>query len=243
MSFHHNRGDIFHTIQSLEILQTLIPQCSSFSFICMCFSYCETAICFGNNSGIMVFASLFYARVMRIPLVLSYHTHLPVYARNYFTFWPGDEVKLAWSLLRWVHSRADLTLCTSPNIKKELEDNGIPRVDIWRKGIDTVKFNPKFKCEEMKRKMSDGHPDDFLLVYIGRLGDEKRLKDIRPMLERMGPNTRLCFVGGGPQEDELHEYFTGTNTVFTGQLSGDDLSKAFASADVFVMPSDSEVSK
>merc|ERR1712161_123274 len=55
-----------------------------------------------------------------------------------------------------------------------------------------------------------------------------------------GPNTRLCFVGGGPQEDELHEYFTGTNTVFTGQLSGDDLSKAFASADVFVMPSDSE---
>jgi len=193
-----------------------------------------------SSPGIMVFASLFYARVMRIPLVLSYHTHLPVYARNYFTFWPGDEVKLAWNLLRWVHSRADLTLCTSPNIKKELEDNGIPRVDVWRKGIDTVKFNPNFRCEEMKRKMSDGHPDDFLLVYIGRLGDEKRLKDIRPMLERMDPNTRLCFVGGGPQEDELHEYFAGTNTVFTGQLSGDDLSKAFASADVFVMPSDSE---
>lgn len=87
--------------------------------------------------------------------------------------------------------------------------------------------------------MSDGNPDDFLMVYVGRLGAEKRLKDIKPILERM-PNARLCIVGGGPQAEELHKHFEGTNTVFTGQLSGDDLSSAFASADAFVMPSDSE---
>uniref|UniRef100_A0A7S2A9T0 Glycosyl transferase family 1 domain-containing protein n=1 Tax=Trieres chinensis TaxID=1514140 RepID=A0A7S2A9T0_TRICV len=60
-------------------------------------------------------------------------------------------------------------------------------------------------------------------------------------MRKKTPETpRLCIVGKGPQEDELKKYFKGTNTIFTGQLSGDDLSAVFASADAFVMPSDSE---
>lgn len=192
-----------------------------------------------SSPGFMVFAALFYARVMRIPLLISYHTHLPAYAKNYLSFMPGHE-EFAWFLLRWVHSRADLTLCTSPQMQEELTINGLPRVEVWRKGIDTVRFDPQFKSDEMRKKMTDGNPDDFLMVYVGRLGNEKRLMDIKPMLEQLGSNARLCIVGKGPQEQELHEHFNGTNTVFTGQMSGDALSQAFASADVFVMPSDSE---
>jgi len=191
-----------------------------------------------TSPGFMLFAGLFYARVMRIPLLLSYHTHLPLYGRNYLSFIPNVE-ELMWWLVRLAHTRADLTLVTSPQIKKEMEENGVPRVDVWRKGIDTVRFDPKFKSEEMRVKMADGHPEEFLMVYVGRLGAEKRLKDIRPVLEQL-PGARLCIVGTGPQEDELKEYFKDTKTVFTGQLSGDDLSAAFASADVFMMPSDSE---
>ncbi|EJK62906.1 hypothetical protein THAOC_16464 [Thalassiosira oceanica] len=192
-----------------------------------------------TSPGFMVFAGLFYARVMRIPLLLSYHTHLPLYGRNYCGWFPGVE-EFSWALLRFAHTRADLTLVTSPQMKEEMEENGIPRVEVWRKGIDTVRFDPKFRSEEFRsERMSDGNPDDFLMVYVGRLGAEKRLKDIKPMLEQM-PNARLCFVGTGPQEDELKEHFKGTRTVFTGQLGGDELSNAFASADCFIMPSDSE---
>lgn len=125
-------------------------------------------------------------------------------------------------------------------MKRELIANGISRVEVWRKGIDTIRFNPKFECVEMRERMSEGHAEDFLMVCVGRLGNEKRLKDIKPMLEKLGKGVRLCLVGGGPQEEELKEYFKGTNTIFMGQMSGDDLSSAFASADVFVMPSDSE---
>lgn len=169
---------------------------------------------------------------------MSYHTHLPSYGKNYLSFIPGVE-SICWKLLRMAHNRADLTLCTSPQMKQELVDNGIQNVDVWRKGIDTERFHPKFRSAEMRSRMSDGNTDDFLMVYVGRLGAEKRLKDIKAMMEKM-PNARLCIVGKGPQESELKEWFKGTKTVFTGQLSGDDLSAAFASADVFVMPSDSE---
>ena len=185
----------------------------------------------------MVFAAIFYARVMRIPLLMSYHTHLPSYSANYL---PWAPLEISWSLLRWVHSRAELTLVTSPQLQKELIDHGIPRCEVWRKGIDTIRFDPKFKSDEMRNKMTNNNPNDFLMVYVGRLGAEKRLKDIKPMLEKLGDGVRLCIVGNGPQAEELHDYFKGTNTVFTGQMSGDDLSAAFASADAFVMPSDSE---
>ena len=192
-----------------------------------------------TSPGFLLFASIFYARVLCVPLVMSYHTHLPLYGRNYLGFVPKVE-QLCWELLRWAHSRADLTLCTSPQMQEELQQNGIPRVEVWRKGIDTERFHPQYKTTEMRKIMTNDHVDDFLMVYVGRLGAEKRLKDIRDMLEKLPSNTRLCIVGKGPQEEELQKYFANTNTVFTGQLSGNDLSAAFASADVFVMPSDSE---
>ena len=125
-------------------------------------------------------------------------------------------------------------------MQQELQANGIPRVEVWRKGIDTERFHPSFARPSMRERMTDQHPQDFLLVYIGRLGAEKRLKDLRAVLQQMPSNTRLCIVGAGPQKEELEEWFANEKVVFTGQLSGDDLSAAFASADVFVMPSDSE---
>lgn len=94
----------------------------------------------------------------------------------------------------------------------------------------------------MRNLMTNGHPDDFLLVYVGRLGSEKRLKDLRAVIDRLPTNVRLCFVGTGPQEEELKTCFSHVRDrcVFTGLLEGEQLSQSFASADVFLMPSDSE---
>jgi len=188
--------------------------------------------------GFMCLTSIAYARAFRIPLVMSYHTHLPIYARDYLGFIPGI-VEAAWAVMNLVLNQADLTLVTSPQIKKELEDHGVRRVDVWRKGVDIDIFNPKFRNAEMRSRLTNGNPEDPLMVYVGRLGAEKKLKALRDVLDRI-PNLRLAIVGKGPQEEELKDYFKGTNTVFTGLLQGEPLSQAFASADVFGMPSDSE---
>mmetsp|Transcript_9185 Transcript_9185/g.19884 ORF Transcript_9185/g.19884 Transcript_9185/m.19884 type:complete len:207 (-) Transcript_9185:485-1105(-) len=81
-------------------------------------------------------------------------------------FIPAIE-ELSCAVIRWVQSKGDLTLMTSPQMKEEFKQNGVPRVDVWRKGIDTVRFDPKFKCQSMRERMTDGNPDDFLMVWGG----------------------------------------------------------------------------
>src|SRR5690606_20205999 len=54
------------------------------------------------------------------------------------------------------------------------------------------------------------------------------------------PGVRLALVGSGPAEEELKRRFAGTRTVFTGYMEGAELAAAYASADVFVFPSDTE---
>lgn len=195
-----------------------------------------------SSPGFLIFAGIFYSRLFRIPVVSSYHTHVPVYVRSYVPECMGLRnlcEKLTWVFIRAFHSMADATVVTSPQIQKEFHDHGVPNCFLWEKGIDTQRFHPSFRNARMRDQMTDGHPDDFLITYVGRLGKEKRLKELRDILERM-PNARLCIVGHGPHEKELRKYFEGTRTVFTGLLHGDELSQAFASADAFCMPSDSE---
>ena len=50
----------------------------------------------------------------------------------------------------------------------------------------------------------------------------------------------LALVGDGPYREELEEIFAGTKTKFTGYIKGEALSKAYASADIFVFPSSME---
>lgn len=189
-----------------------------------------------TTPGFLVFAMLAFARLLRIPLMLSYHTHLPVYARKYGL---GIIVPLIWMYLRFVHNRADFTLTTSPQLCEEMISKRIERVGLWRKGIDTNIFHPKFKTKKMREKLTDGHPNDPLIMYIGRIGAEKNLEFFKGLLERF-PKCRLALVGDGPHMGCMKRVLKGTKTVFTGLLRGKELASAFASADVFVMPSESE---
>jgi len=45
-------------------------------------------------------------------------------------------MSIAEFLVRSVHSFADMTLVTSPQLKEEVEAIGIERVDVWQKGIN-----------------------------------------------------------------------------------------------------------
>lgn len=189
-----------------------------------------------TTPGFLIFATLLFARLLRKALLLSYHTHLPIYTKDYGL---GILQGLTWTMLRLQHNRADFTLTTSPQLCEELVQNGFERVGLWRKGIDTNIFNPKYKSREMRTRLTEGHPDDPLLIYVGRIGAEKNLIFCKELMQRF-PHCRLALVGDGPYKTTLEQELAGTKTYFSGILHGEELSQAFASADIFVMPSESE---
>lgn len=67
-----------------------------------------------SSPGILVFAAILYAKLLAIPLVVSYHTHIPEYIPKYT--WKG-LVHPMWGLIRFCTLMADLTLVPSKAMK------------------------------------------------------------------------------------------------------------------------------
>jgi glycosyltransferase involved in cell wall biosynthesis len=91
----------------------------------------------------------------------------------------------------------------------------------------------------MRARLTGGHPESPLLVYVGRLSAEKNIERLKPILEAL-PGTSLALVGDGPHRKALAEHFAGLPVHMPGFLRGEELAAAYASADLFVMPSRTE---
>lgn len=188
------------------------------------------------NPAVLGLAGIFYAKSAQIPLVASYHTHLPKYLQHYGL---GMLEGLLWELLKGAHNQAQLNLCTSSAMVDELRQQGIERVDLWQRGVDTETFHPDKVNPEMRHYLSQGEPNSRLLLYVGRLGAEKEIEQIKPILAAI-PGARLAIVGNGPHRSCLESHFADTPTHFVGYLEGERLAAAYASADAFIFPSRTE---
>jgi glycosyltransferase involved in cell wall biosynthesis len=177
-----------------------------------------------------------YARWRKLPLVASYHTDVPGYAKFYGYPW-GEGI--LWWLFRNLHNRADLNLVPSTYILRQVRAHGFRRVRWWQRGIDTERFHPAPPDPAMRARLTNGHPNDFLALYVGRIAKEKGVERLREPLASL-PGVRLALVGGGPEAERIQAVFAGTPAIFTGFLDGDELVSAFASADALVFPSTNE---
>ena len=189
------------------------------------------------NPAVLGLGGIWLAKTRNLPLVASYHTHLPKYLEHYGM---GMLEPLLWELLKAAHNQAELNLCTSTAMVDELAAKGIEHTALWQRGVDTELFRPELANPTMRARLHGGHSDTGnLLLYIGRLSAEKQIERIRPVLEAL-PQARLALVGDGPHRQQLERLFEGTATTFVGYLAGDELASAYASGDAFVFPSSTE---
>lgn len=158
-----------------------------------------------------------------VPAVAVYQTDLAGYARTYM----GAGEAAAWRRIRSVHAAADRTLAPSGAARSDLEEHGVPRVRLWPRGVDTVRFRPDRRDEALRRELA---PNGELIVgYVGRLAPEKHVELLSGVCGL--PGVRLVVVGDGPSGPHLAEALPGA--VFPGRRTGDDLARIFASLDVF----------
>lgn len=185
--------------------------------------------------------SIFMLERMNVPQLLSFHLDYSLLAQH--LYWGplslGFLKPITDVLTRHFFNRVDYRLAPSRAIQQKMAHLGIRDVGIWKRGVDAERFHPRFANPAMRQRLSAGHPDDLLLLYVGRLSREKRLQDLQGVLQQI-PASRLALVGDGPYRAALERIFAGTNTVFTGRLSGADLSAAYASSDIFIFPSELE---
>jgi len=189
------------------------------------------------NPAVLGLGGIWLAKTRELPLVASYHTHLPKYLEHYGM---GMLEPLLWELLKAAHNQAQLNLCTSSAMVEELRERGIQHTALWQRGVDTELFRPDRARPELRQRLLGGQSDsNALLLYVGRLSAEKQIERIRPVLDAM-PQARLALVGDGPHRQQLEKVFAGSATTFVGYLGGEELAGAYASADAFLFPSSTE---
>ncbi|HET8769791.1 MAG TPA: glycosyltransferase family 1 protein [Gemmatimonadaceae bacterium] len=191
------------------------------------------------------------AHALGVPFVTSYHTAFSAYLRHYRL---GALDAIAWPYLRWFHNGGRRTFAPSRLVAEELSKLGFRGVRTWSRGVDPVRFHPRFRSEGMRAAMGAG-PDDFVVAYVGRLAPEKgvhvaiaamsSLMAAEVGTARSGPprpstgRLRFALAGDGPDEARCRETAP-AGTWFAGALNGEALSAFYASADAFVFPSTTE---
>jgi phosphatidylinositol alpha 1,6-mannosyltransferase len=160
-----------------------------------------------------------------VPTVAIYQTDLVGFAERYDV--PGGA-RAAAALTRRIHTLVDRTLAPSSASLDQLRRLGVPEVALWPRGVDAQAFHPVWRSPELRRQLA---PDGRLLVgYVGRLAPEKELHLLSHLAD--DPRYQLVVVGGGPEEQRLRTLLPGA--AFLGVLHGVELSRAYASLDVFV---------
>lgn len=174
-------------------------------------------------------AATLFNRIAGTPLIASYHTELASYAG----LRSGDEAveTLAKGALGAFYGAPSLVLSPSPAADRSLIELGIEesRLGRWERGVDISRFDPGKAARE-------DFPGEVKVLYAGRLTREKGVDLLAESFLRArkaDPRLHLLLAGGGPEEDELRVRL-GEHATFLGWLEGEDLARAYASADLFL---------
>lgn len=187
---------------------------------------------------VLGFRAMRWGQANNIQIVASYHTHFTSYLKYYNL----DMLKmLGWKYLEWFYSQCKHVYVPSPSMADELNAEGITDgIRIWARGVDTGQFSPDFRDMEWRRSKGF-NDDDKVVTFVSRLVWEKNLQtfvDTVKRLQQSHSNIRAMIVGDGPAKKELEHMLPEAH--FTGFVTGDDLSRAYANSDVFLFPSETE---
>ncbi|TQR67176.1 glycosyltransferase family 1 protein [Acinetobacter sp. RF15A] len=181
------------------------------------------------------------AKLQGIPVSSGFHSSFQDFSR-FFDL--AFLVKPIQNYLKWFHNNTALTCVPSQETAQALTDFGVTcRLAVVGRGVDTDTFSPKWRSPELRYAWGVSATTRVML-YVGRLSPEKEVNVLIQVYLRMRQlyqqNIRLVIVGDGPDRARLERLNQDGSVIFTGSLSGQKLSQAYASADVFCFASQVE---
>jgi glycosyltransferase involved in cell wall biosynthesis len=179
-----------------------------------------------------------FGQTLKVPVVASFHARFDTYAGYYGFQALSGAVD---SYLRSFYGQCRELYVPSESMAEVLAAKRFTTpIRIWARGVDSNHFNPDKRSKEWRAKHGI-KADEFVVAFVSRLVREKQLDTLAKIfhaLEHRGVPHRSLIVGEGPDGKALKRQLP--RGIFTEKLHGEELAHAYACADVFLFPSDSE---
>lgn len=185
------------------------------------------------------------ARMLRVPLVGTYHTDFPAYVDHLFA--DRALTSISHHAMRLFYKRFAAIFSRSEDYMASLTGLGIARDRLvrLRPGIDTDTFHPRFADPSVWETHGSSR-GTVRVLYCGRVSVEKNLpmlaaawKAAGPRLAAAGVRAELVVIGDGPYRASMAGELAhaAAPARFLGFRHGVELSTLYASADLFAFPS------
>lgn len=189
------------------------------------------------TEGPLGWSAVRVARRLGIPVFSGFHTNFHRYAAFYGAGWLRTGLE---RYLRYVHNATDATLVASEDMLATVSAMGIARACILDRGVDCDRFSPVHRSAALRRHWGAGD-DDVVVAHVGRIAAEKNVElalEAYRAVRRGASFTRAIVVGDGPIRASLERQHR--DVIFCGVRTGAELAAHYASADVFLFPSETD---
>jgi 1,2-diacylglycerol 3-alpha-glucosyltransferase len=194
----------------------------------------------------MGFTALTIARILKLPIVGSFHTFIndkkvleAYYPKNKFL--KNITSKYLWKYTKFFYRKCDITIVPTKTVQEFLNKEGLQNIEIVPNSVDTNKFNPKVDGSHIREKLK---LKKNVVLYVGRISKEKRLEVMlkaAKILSKKRNDISYLIVGQGPALEHYKAFVAkmGLSNVvkFAGFVSDEELPMYYAASDIFCMPS------
>ncbi|MGE0825338.1 MAG: glycosyltransferase family 4 protein [Candidatus Binatia bacterium] len=198
---------------------------------------CRPDVIYVATEGPLGWSAVGVAQQFGISILSGFHTNFDSYSQYYGAGWLQPVIV---RYLQSFHNRTLGTLVPSLELQNRLQRLGFHNVSVLARGVDTHLFTPARRCAELRHQwgLSD---QDVALLYVGRVAPEKNLQlavTTYHAMKQVTPSIKFVVVGDGPLRVALQKEHA--DLIFCGVRTGEELARHYASADVFLFPSETE---
>lgn len=194
-----------------------------------------------STPGPIGMAGRMIARRLGIPLAGVYHTDFPAYVDRLFE--DDGLTHVTQSAMRRFYRPFKMVFSRSAEYAESLAHLGIhpSKRAALRPGINTTRFDPRFR-DQRCWEHAGVRASSIKVLFTGRVSVEKNmplLAEIWKRVRSLAPDVdaTLVVIGDGPYRAEMEPALADCNARFLGFRHGEDLSRLYASSDLFVFPS------
>ncbi len=183
-----------------------------------------------------------YARKYQIPLVVTFHTLYEEYV-HYFPWKQKTTKELTRKICRNFCNSCDLVISPTEIVADYLVKLGVTTpIESIPTGINLTSFQKT--NSHWLRSTYQIDPDKKILIFVGRLGQEKNIPFLFNILHKLLPAyPQLCLVvvGNGPEKEtfveQIKQMGLTKQIILTGKLPWEKVVDCYQDSDIFVCSS------